>query len=327
MMQFSRREILGLSGFGLGRLVVADLNGKIGGETGGKWYGGVYGWGFSVTVPQTGKLAHRNTHYLGLTGFLNAYTLTGDDRYLDVWRKQIDTINRQSKTVNGRTLYPRMYGDDGWYSFTPQKYDSGAFEIWYLSMRNDDLGRLSNGGWVGYLHGKNPRYPEQALRADLERIRGRVAGMRADKTTPDTRLADDPMKYNPASVQSLIQLMLGGIHPGHKGSILHCRLRYFDPQNRRAGVPDDIAVLVESLTADSTGTTLVNTSQTKAKTVVVQAGGYAEHRFETVSINGKTVRVDGTDFEVRLNPGCGARLQLGMKRFVNQPTMAFPWDR
>ena len=42
------------------------LDGKIGGAGGGKWYGGVYGWGFTVNVPQTGELAHRNSHHLGL---------------------------------------------------------------------------------------------------------------------------------------------------------------------------------------------------------------------------------------------------------------------
>ena len=41
------------------------LDGQIGGATQGKWWGGVYGWGFSVIVPQTGKLAHRNLHHMG----------------------------------------------------------------------------------------------------------------------------------------------------------------------------------------------------------------------------------------------------------------------
>ena len=35
------------------------LNGEIGGACDGKWYGGTYGWGFTVTVPQTGELSHR----------------------------------------------------------------------------------------------------------------------------------------------------------------------------------------------------------------------------------------------------------------------------
>ena len=70
---------------------------------------------------------------------------------------------------------------------------------------------------------------EAALRGDLNRVRQRVLGVRADTTTPDTRLADDPMHLNPCSASSLIHLMLGGIHPKHQGNVLQCRLRYFDP--------------------------------------------------------------------------------------------------
>ncbi|HIA18085.1 MAG TPA: hypothetical protein EYN70_01480, partial [Planctomycetaceae bacterium] len=64
------------------------LDGTIGGACDGKWYGGTYGWGFSVTVPQTGEIAHRNRQHWGFIGFANAYLLTGDDRYLEAWRKQ-----------------------------------------------------------------------------------------------------------------------------------------------------------------------------------------------------------------------------------------------
>ena len=36
------------------------LDGKIGGACGGKWYGGVYGWGFTVINPGTRRPVHRN---------------------------------------------------------------------------------------------------------------------------------------------------------------------------------------------------------------------------------------------------------------------------
>ena len=303
------------------------LNGKIGGETDGKWYGGVYGWGFSVEVPQSGELAHRNTHAKAITGFGNALMLTGDQKYVDVWRDQIEKINAEGKEVDGRMVYPSMYGDKGWYHFTPAKYSHGAQEVWYWSMRDDDRRRLPQGGWQAYLQGRNANYPVQALRSDFSRIRGRVKEMRADTTTPDTRLADDPMHLNPCSVQSLIELMLGGIHPGHQGSVLHCRLRYFDPAARRAGVPQDVAALVEDLTDDQTTVSLVNVNQVRSRTVVVQAGGYGEHQFETVQIDGRSVDVHGPLMTVRLAPGAGARLVIKMRRYANQPTLAHPWDR
>ena len=304
------------------------LDGKIGGAAGGKWYGGVYGWGFSVTVPQTGKLAHRNTHHLGVTGFGNAHLLTGDDKYLAPWRKMIDTINSQGKMIDGRMMYPHMYGDQGWYDFTPQKYDQGAFELWYWSMLEADRQRLPETGWLSYLAGENPKFPEESLRQDFETIRARVAAIRADTTTPDTRLADDPLHLNPATVQILNQLMLGGIPPGRRGTVLHCRVRYFDPLTRRAGVPDDVGALVESLTADSTVVSLVNVSQVEPRSVVIQAGGYGEHQFTSLCLNhGEPAPLDATHLTIRLDPGCGAKLKLGTRRYVNQPTLAMPWDR
>ncbi len=301
------------------------LDGTIGGAADGKWYGGVYGWGFSVYDPASKKTAHRNQQYQGFIGFMNAFLLTGADRYLDVWRKQIDAVNGNQKVVDGKTLYPHMFGDQGWYDYTPQKYDSHVLEIAYLSMKPADMARLPGNGWFDYLAGKQAGYPEAALRRDLNRIRERVIGMRNDTTTPDTRLADDPMAYNPASVQSLVELMLGGIMPPHNASVLNCRLRYFDPTARRAGIPDDVAALVDSLTPDSATVTLVNVNQVEPRTVIIQAGGYAEHEFVSVTHDGQAVPLKGSHVIVRLAPGAGGRLTFNMRRHVNQPTMKFPW--
>jgi len=294
---------------------------------GGKWYGGTYGWGFTVVDPVTKKSSNRNTHSLGFVGFSNAYLLTGDDRYLEAWRRQADAINAQVKVVDGRPTYPKMHGDRGWYEYTPEKYNIHGREIYYLGMKPADRERASVNPWLNYLDGKASSFPETALRADLTRVRERVAGMRADRTTPDTRLADDPMRYNPASVTALVQLMLGGIPPGFRGQLLHSRLRYFDPVARRAGVPEDVAALVEKITPDEVTMTLVNTGQLDARTVVVQAGAYAEHRFVSVSAGGRTGTVEAPQLTVRLAPGAGSRMVLRMKRHVYQPTLTFPWDR
>lgn len=302
------------------------LDGTIGGETDGKWYGGVYGWGFSVIVPQTGKLAHRVTFHLGFVGFMNAYLLTGDDRYLNPWRKQFDIVNSHSKTVDGQTLYPHMHGDDGWYDFQENPWAPFARELYYLSMKPADRKYIPADGWFDYLAGKNEKYPATELRRDLARVRQRVADMREDATTPDTRLSDDPMKFNPCSVNSLIELTLGGLHPGHRGSALFTRLRYFNPTKRRAGLPDDVAALVERMTADSVTLILVNTSQTESRELVVQAGAYGEHRFEQVKIDATETKLSASQFRVRLAPGAGQRLVLEMTRYVNQPTMLQPWD-
>jgi hypothetical protein len=151
--------------------------------------------------------------------------------------------------------------------------------------------------------------------------------MRADPTTPDTRLSDDPMVYNPCSVTSLLHLTLGGIRPQYWGGVLHCRMRCFDPERRRAGLPADVAALVERLTSDRTVMSLVNLSRSEPRTVILQAGGYGEHRFLHVVQNGREVPVEASSLTVRLEPGAGGQLELGVQRYVRQPTLAHPWDR
>ena len=301
------------------------LDGKIGGPA-GKWYAGVYGWGFSVIVPQTGELAHRTTTHLAMIGFGNAFLLTGDEKYLDVWRNMIARINAECRNVDGVTTVPHNFGDQGWYNFQPYRYLHGALELWYWSMKREDRERLPHNDWLAYLDSESPDYPEQALRSDLERIRRQTAGMEADPTTPETRLSDDPMAYNPCSVDSLIHLMLGGIRPLYWGGVLHCRLRYFDPERRRAGLPEDVAALVHSLSADEIALTLVNLSRTEPRTVIVQAGGYGEHQFTFAEHDGRTIPVDETCLAVHLEHGAGGQIALGMKRYVHQPTLAHPWE-
>ncbi|MBX3437738.1 MAG: hypothetical protein KF861_09620 [Planctomycetaceae bacterium] len=304
------------------------LDGTIGGETGGKWYGGVYGWGFTVFDPGAQDYQNRSTFQMGFTGFMNAYLLTGgDDAYLDEWRKMFDVVNANARMVDGKTMYPSKYGDDGWYAFTPSPYAPFAQELFYLSMKDDDRKWFGSNGWLDFLEGKNPNYPVLALQSDFGQIRARHQMLLDDTTTPDTRLADDPMPINPASVNSLISLMLGGIHPGHRGSILHCRVRYFDPVERRAGIPEGVAALVEKLSADGMTLTLVNTNQVEPREVLVQAGGYGEHQFNTATVDGENVDIRDRLVTVRLAAGSGARIQFSMNRYANTPTMILPWDR
>ena len=93
---------------------------------------------------------------------------------------------------------------------------------------------------------------------------------------------------NPAATDALVRLMWGALVPGREGGLLNARLRYFDPARRRAGVPEDVAALVSELGDRRTVVTLVNLSATESRTVIVQAGGYAEHQFESVEWNGQT---------------------------------------
>lgn len=300
------------------------LDGTIGGACDGKWYGGCYGWGFTTTVPQTGAIAHRNTIYRGIAGFVNALLVTGEQRYIDLWGTMLDTIASNARTIDGQMMYPHMYGDEGWYDFRAQPLGRGALDVYYCSMDEDDLERLNGNAWISYLHGNNPDYPVTALQRDLNTVRQKVMGIREDTTTPDTRLSDDTLAFNPAVVSTLIHLMLGGLVPQH-GEPLHARVRYFDPVNRRPGMPADVAALVEQMSDNGATLALVNINQAESRTVLIQAGAYAEHQFVDVSFGGQRLSVNRPFFTVHLAPGAGGRIKLGMKRYVNQPTLAFPW--
>jgi hypothetical protein len=151
--------------------------------------------------------------------------------------------------------------------------------------------------------------------------------MKKDVTTPETRLADNAMEFNPAAVGGMVQLMWGALVPGREGSLLSARLRYFDPVRRRAGVPEDLGALVSELKDDRTVVTLVNVSTTTPRTVVVQGGGYGEHQILSAGVNGRITPINARDFTVRLAPGAGATLTLAMKRYANPPSAKFPWDR
>lgn len=126
---------------------------------------------------------------------------------------------------------------------------------------------------------------------------------------------------------ALVQLMWGALVPGREGGLLNARLRYFDPERRRAGVPEDVAALVSGLSDTRTAVTLVNTSRSHARTVIVQGGGYGEHQLLGVTVGGKTTGIDAPLLTVKLGPGCGARLVLDMKRYANPPTVKHPWQR
>jgi hypothetical protein len=295
------------------------LNGRIGGEWGGKWYGGTFGWNF---FPQSNT---RNYYMRGARiGFGSGLLLTGDAVWYEPLARQIANLYAARKVENGRMLLPNKYGEKGWYGYIPAPHGDVLRDLYLWSMDPSRLEPLANDPWIRYLTGKNPDYPATALRADLERIRARLAAMRRDQSTDDTRAADDPQRYNPVAAGSLVALTTGGNDPGTSGNMLHCRLRYFDPIARRAGLPRDVAALVEKIGAAEVTVTLVNTSPVHRRSLILRAGAYGEHTILTVTAAGKTIPVNARDLAIHLEPGAGDKLTLTMKRYTNQPTLIPP---
>jgi len=313
------------------------LDGKPGGEYNGQWWKGTYGWNFTIFDGEIGQIAHRNQFASGAwPGFGNALLLTGDQAYVGVLRRQMDNIYAQKKVVDGRVLLPQMYGDPrgykyngppSWYQWRGNLYSDLLAEIYFWSLDRRDLERVPTTGWIGFLEGSEPQYPEQALRADIGRVRRSMERIRTDPTTADTRLADYLLDYSFAPTETLVNLMLGGNLSGGRIWTLHSRFRYFDPDGRRAGAPEDVGALVEKLAADSATLVMVNLNPLEPRTVIVQAGAYGEHQFEAVTVGAETKPLGGPLLTVRLEPGCGARLEFRMTRYKNPPTLAHPWDR
>ncbi len=310
-------------------------DGTIGGAAGGRWWGGTYGWGFSPKVPQTGLREDRNRVPRAVVAFMNAYLVTGDDRYLQAWRTQNARINEAGRTRDGRFEAPTMHGAQGWYSYKPGPYRQNTSEIWFMSMREDDRAAMVATPWTDYLGGKSTDWPEQALAADMARVRSRLAEVAADTTTATTRLADNAIEKNPVSVDALMQQTMGAIHIVHRpglsntspqqgGTPLFARLRHFDGDTRQAGLPEDVAVLVEKLANASTTLTVVNLNPSRGRTLIMRGGGYGEHAITGATVNGRRTALGGGDLKLRLAPGAGARVELEMARHSRQPTLAMP---
>ncbi len=303
-----------------------DLDGKVGGPD-GAWWKNAYGWGFSPVNPVTGKREDRNRIPRALVGFNNALFVTGDQKYVDAWRTMMDAVNSHARVIDGKKQYPTMCGAEGWYGWRNDPWSVGALEVWYWSQRPRDLERAGGGGWLGFLKGQNPSFPEDALQRELTQMRQRVAALRKDTTPPEKRLADNMLNINPAATDSMVQLMWGALVPGREGGLLNARFRYFDPVRKRAGVPEDVAALVSELSDTRATVTLVNLNPSQPRTVIVQGGGYGEHQLISVTGDGVTTAIGGPLLSVQLDPGSGQKLVFEMKRYANTPTILHPWQR
>lgn len=317
-------------------------DGSIGGEWGGKWYGGVFGW----NSPDEGV---RNYVFRGPPeAFGNALLLTGDQAYTQVMRRQIDNLYAAARVENGRTLVPRYYGDQGWYGHHDGESGSAGgllnlrnveLDVYMWSLRPDDLKRLPRQGetigqdlaWIAFLEKGDAAYPLVAFQRGIDEVRRAAGRVRADNNTYNfPPHATRGAAGNPVATSALVNLTLGGNDPvgsSHGPLPLHTPVRHFDPERRRAGLPEDVAALVEKISSESVMLTLVNTSPLHTRTVTVQMGAYAEHHATSVTAGGQTFPIDAPYFSVRLAPGAGETLTIARTRYTHQPTLAFPWDR
>jgi len=336
------------------------LSGKIGEQMDGAWYGANYGWTWPHGWHGVGEAV--------VVSAENAALLTRDTAYMRFPRSQVDMLIALGVEKDGRLCVPHKHGapgkvrfkageapidKDGWFEFTPMPSFQMA-HVWNVSMDPQDMAReqhIAQGtkpsialtawhhqkdqgghdaGWLAFMRGQYPTYPEDILRYNLGQVYGRLAFMKTD--------TEDPKKYgdwylqqrNPVTCEGLVQLTLGSPLPVYNGGLLVASVRHFDPERRRPGLPPDVAALVEKLEAKRIVLQLVNLNITEARDVLVQAGGFGEHRFTEVKYGSrqgvKSAAVNGSHVQVHLPPASCVTLDMGVERYVNQPTYALPWD-
>jgi hypothetical protein len=351
------------------------MSGQVGEHIQDKWYGGLYGW----TWPH----GFYNIEMAAIVAGTNAFLITGDERYFELPRTQMEMIWNLGERRDPRTLemslghhwlgqlgaaeeafvVPYRYGDNGWFDWQPLSpvYPTA---IWNITQREDDWQRLEtlrqneaydwrevlsfrnkedNGHeqpWLRFLAGDNPDYPEQILAATYEQVCRRLEMIRIDEQDLTTVNIHHWQEHNPVITEALVQLTLGAPQIIYNGGLLHCRLRYFDIDRSRPGLPKDVAALVTSMDADSATLELVNLSPFERHTLLLQAGGFGEHRFDEVTYTKRTsdypgshksyaapplettmetVAVGDRVMEIELPPSTRITLEMKMSRYVNQP--------
>ena len=358
------------------------LSGEIGEYLGGRWYGGLYGWSWPHGYYNIGMAAVIGGGNAFLLTGEKEYLTFANDQYDAIWAlgemrdPRKEAMSLRSHWVDqlaGETerifVVPYRHNDDGWFDYQPLSpvYPTA---IWNLSMDSADWERIEalrrvesydwrriqgfrnkedNGHeqpWLRFLAGDNPDYPAQILASTYAQVCRRLDLIREDEADLTQVNIHHWQEHNPIITEALVQLTLGAPQIIYNGGLLHCRLRYFDVTRQRPGLPQDVAALVTRLEADRTVVELVNLSPFEPRKVMLQAGGFGEHRFKTVRYTKRTsnypggskayhapageyavenATVEDVYLQVELPPATQIELDIETVRYVNEPSYKLPW--
>ena len=145
-----------------------------------------------------------------------------------------------------------------------------------------------------------------------------------------------------------MQLTWGGPQVLYNGGLQQARVRYYDAERRRPGLPGSVAALVSAIDPDATVVDLVNLDPEQDRSVIVQAGAFAEHTIERVRytacpdgswigglydyghgepvVADKQADVGGPWLTVRLPASTRIRLTLRLGLRTRPPSYATPFD-
>ncbi len=325
------------------------LNGQIGENRDGQWWGGFYGW--------TGTYSWHMMGSALIVAAQCAQLITQDHRYLDLLRSQVDVLLRQAVVQDGHLLVPFKHTDEGWTDYRPAPA-LDLVHLWTVSQDPKDWERLEQvrlgsdhdwntvndvrtkgedgheEPWTRFLAGANPTYPEEILKVNYRQLCNRMDLILNEHDDLTKINVHHWQQRNPVLVEGLMQLTLGCPAVVYNGGMAQGRVFYYDPAQRRPGLPPDVAALVRHMDKDSVTLQLVNLSPVSERSVLVQAGCYGEHSFTVASYTHSAGEAEETvqspiqsrTLAVRLSPGCEIELRLGMDRYVNIPRYGMPWD-
>jgi hypothetical protein len=205
--------------------------------------------------------------------------------------------------------------------------------------------------WFQFVQGHLPNYPVEILQANLELIKIQLRKMRSNTGNPrnwdsyDPATADEVVgldlrvpgynihawqEFNPVYFEGLGQMVFGGpMHISH-GGLQHGKVRFFDGKLQRPGLPPDVAVIVDGMDATTLSMQVANIGA-DAQELFIQAGTFAEHRFESVVITGadgatSEMAIGDKWFALDLVGGAVASLKFVISRYVNDPSYETPWS-
>ena len=259
---------------------------------------------------------------------------------------------------DGVIKVPNRHFDAGWRDYRIQRAIDPII-VWNISMDDEDADRVDRGwhstndhlstegyvlgsarpqhtaAWYSYIRGRMADYPERILKNNIDAVEFAIKRFRSEEWNPFTMdhyreamSIHDWQILQPAILEALVHLTLGGPMPAYHGGHLHVAVRYFDGIELRPGLPHEVAALVERITSDTVELKLVNTSHFVDRSTIIQTGAFAEHQIISAAINdGPETAVNGPHIQIDLSPKSTASIVLRVKRFANDPTYEWPFKQ
>ena len=361
-------------------------DGVVGSQLDGRWYGGHYGWswphGWYSVGSAVGVAALAAATVSGDDGYLDLVRPALDAL---IAHGKVMAVTESDSSIPSKwypqlgpdvavptLLVPFRYSDRGWFDYNPM-LTAVPMALWHHANRPADRQRLEDlreragydwrtvrsfrskeeagheEPWFTFLAGDNPDYPEKILAAAQAQARHRLARMRAYRDG-DVAEADIHLwqQSNPVVTEALVQLTWGGPQVIYNGGLQQARVRYYDADRRRPGLPASVAALVSSIDPEATVVDLVNLDPDQDRAVIVQAGAFAEHTIEEVRYTAcddgswagdlydyghgdpvvieRQAEVGGPWLAVRLPASTRVRLTLRLSVRTRKPSYATPFD-